>query len=166
MDTKTFEKSKLPGRHVTEVLARASQRSSSRAKQNLENVKINKNQQVVFPVLRPICLMGSAVGLQGWLAPDGAFVKVARMTKLQHSGPPRAFDCEADGFRSVEKRAYDDGDIPSMRSEHEAPQGGLGMRIERRRVRRAPANPYRSGVLRKHAAQVGPARKGAVHSCR
>jgi dihydroxy-acid dehydratase len=32
----------------------------------------------------------------------------------------------------------------------------------RRKAWKAPANPYQSGVLRKYADQVGPARKGAV----
>ena len=33
---------------------------------------------------------------------------------------------------------------------------------KRRKAWKAPANPYQSGVLRKYADQVGPARKGAV----
>jgi hypothetical protein len=103
-------------------------------RRNLENVKLNKNQRVVSPVSQPISLMGSAVGLQRSLAPGGAVV-VARMT-----------------------------DIFPMSCEHEGPKGGPGMRVARRRAWKAPAHPRgnRSGGLRKHAAQVGPARKGAV----
>ena len=33
---------------------------------------------------------------------------------------------------------------------------------KRRKAWKAPPNPYQSGVLRKYADQVGPARKGAV----
>ena len=51
-------------------------------KQNLENVKFNTNQKVVYPVSNPISPTGGVVGLQGSLAPDGAIVKVASMTKL------------------------------------------------------------------------------------
>ena len=58
-------------------------------KQNLENVKFNTNQRVVYPVSKPISPTGGVVGLQGSLAPDGAIVKVASMTKLQFRGPAR-----------------------------------------------------------------------------
>jgi dihydroxy-acid dehydratase len=175
------------------------------------------------------------VGLQGTLAPEGAIVKVANMTKLQFRGPARVFDCEEDCFRAVENRDYKDGDILVIR--YEGPKGGPGMREmlsttaalygqgvgetvalitdgrfsggtrgfcighvgpeaaaggpialvrdgdiisidadkgtldlevsaaeleKRRKAWKAPANPYQSGVLRKYADQVGPARKGAV----
>jgi dihydroxy-acid dehydratase len=204
-------------------------------KQNLENVKFNTNQRVVYPVSKPISKTGGVVGLQGSLAPDGAIVKVANMTKLQFRGPARVFDCEEDCFSAVENRQYKDGDVLIIR--YEGPKGGPGMREmlsttaalygqgagdkvalitdgrfsggtrgfcighvgpeaavggpiglvkdgdmisidaekgtldlelskaeldRRRKAWKAPANPYQSGVLRKYADQVGPARKGAV----
>jgi dihydroxy-acid dehydratase len=204
-------------------------------KQNLENVKFNENQRVVYPVSKPISPTGGVVGLMGSLAPDGAIVKVAGMTRLKFRGPARVFDCEEDCFAAVEKRAYQDGDILIIR--YEGPKGGPGMREmlsttaalygqgagdkvalitdgrfsggtrgfcighvgpeaavggpialvrngdmisidaeagtldlevskaeldQRRKSWKAPANPYQSGVLRKYADQVGPARKGAV----
>src|SRR6185369_17066959 len=46
-------------------------------KQNLEKVKFNTNQRVVYPVSNPISPTGGVVGLRGTLAPDGAIVKVA-----------------------------------------------------------------------------------------
>jgi dihydroxy-acid dehydratase len=204
-------------------------------KQNLENVKFNTNQKVVYPVSKPISPTGGVVGLQGSLAPEGAIVKVAGMTKLQFRGPALVFDCEEDCFSAVENRTYKDGDILIIR--YEGPKGGPGMRemlsttaalygqgagdkvalitdgrfsgatrgfcighvgpeaaaggpialikngdmisidaekgtldlevseaelAKRRKAWKAPANPYQSGVLRKYADQVGPARKGAV----
>ena len=66
------------------------------------------------------------MGLQGSLAPDGAIVKVAGMTKLQFRGPARVFDCEEDCFAAVERRDYKDGDILVIR--YEGPKGGPGMR--------------------------------------
>ena len=204
-------------------------------KQNLENVKFNTNQKVVYPVSKPISPTGGVVGLQGSLAPEGAIVKVAGMTKLQFRGPALVFDCEEDCFSAVENRSYKDGDILIIR--YEGPKGGPGMRemlsttaalygqgagdkvalitdgrfsgatrgfcighvgpeaaaggpialiengdmisidaekgtldlevseaelAKRRKAWKAPANPYQSGVLRKYADQVGPARKGAV----
>src|SRR5882724_13125361 len=95
-------------------------------KQNLENVKFNTNQKVVYPVSKPISATGGVVGLQGSLAPEGAIVKVAGMTKLQFRGPALVFDCEEDCFQAVEKRAYKDGDILIIR--YEGPKGGPGMR--------------------------------------
>jgi len=175
------------------------------------------------------------VGLQGSLAPEGAIVKVAGMTRLEFRGPARVFDCEEDCFRAVENREYKDGEILVIR--YEGPKGGPGMRemlsttaalygqgageqvalitdgrfsggtrgfcighvgpeaaaggpialvqngdmisidaakgrldlevseaelAKRRKAWQAPPNPYQSGVLRKYADQVGPARKGAV----
>jgi dihydroxy-acid dehydratase len=204
-------------------------------KQNLENVKFNKDQKVVYPVSNPISQTGGVVGLQGSLAPDGAIVKVAGMSKLQFRGPARVFDCEEDCFAAVENRQYAEGDILIIR--YEGPKGGPGMRemlsttaalygqgvgdkvalitdgrfsggtrgfcighvgpeaamggpialvrdgdmisidaaagrldlevaeeelAKRREAWKAPANAYQSGVLRKYADQVGPARKGAV----
>jgi dihydroxy-acid dehydratase len=95
-------------------------------KQNLENVKFNQNQRVVYPVSSPISPTGGVVGLRGSLAPDGAIVKVAGMTQLQFRGPARVFDCEEDCFRAVEKREYKDGDVLIIR--YEGPKGGPGMR--------------------------------------
>jgi dihydroxy-acid dehydratase len=95
-------------------------------KQNLENVKFNINQKVVYPVSKPISSTGGVVGLQGSLAPDGAIVKVANMTKLQFKGTARVFDCEEDCFRAVENREYRDGDVLIIR--YEGPKGGPGMR--------------------------------------
>jgi dihydroxy-acid dehydratase len=204
-------------------------------KQNLEHVKFNANQNVVYPVSNAISSTGGVVGLRGSLAPDGAIVKVAGMKQLQFRGPARCFDCEEDAFRAVETGQVRDGEVIIIR--YEGPKGGPGMRemlsttaalygrgmgdkvalitdgrfsggtrglcighvgpeaavggpialvldgdiisidaakgaldlevdageIERRRkVWKAPANPYQSGVLRKYADQVGPARKGAV----
>ena len=95
-------------------------------KQNLENVKFNTNQRVVYPVSKPIWKTGGVVGLQGSLAPDGAIVKVANMTKLQFRGFARVFDCEEDCFRAVDNRDYKDGDVLIIR--YEGPKGGPGMR--------------------------------------
>jgi dihydroxy-acid dehydratase len=95
-------------------------------KQNLEGVKFNENQKVVYPVSNPITPTGGVVGLQGSLAPDGAIVKVAGMTELKFRGPARVFDCEEDCFAAVERRDYKEGDILIIR--YEGPKGGPGMR--------------------------------------
>ena len=94
--------------------------------QNLENVKFNTDQKVVFPVSNPISPTGGVVGLRGSLAPEGAIVKVAGMKNLKFRGPARVFDCEEDAFRAVEARQYSDGEVIVIR--YEGPKGGPGMR--------------------------------------
>jgi dihydroxy-acid dehydratase len=94
--------------------------------QNLEAVKFNRDQKVVFPVSNPISPTGGVVGLKGSLAPDGAIVKVAGLKTHKFRGPARCFDCEEDAFRAVEARDYKDGDVIVIR--YEGPKGGPGMR--------------------------------------
>ncbi len=94
--------------------------------QNLEGVKFNTNQKVVFPVSNPISPTGGVVGLKGSLAPEGAIVKVAGMKTLAFRGRARCFDCEEDAFRAVTSRDYEDGDVIIVR--YEGPKGGPGMR--------------------------------------
>jgi dihydroxy-acid dehydratase len=94
--------------------------------QNLEKVKFNTNQRVVYPVSAPISPTGGVVGLKGTLAPDGAIVKVAGMKVLEFTGPARCFDCEEDAFAAVEKKQIKDGDVIVIR--YEGPKGGPGMR--------------------------------------
>ncbi len=94
--------------------------------QNLENVKFNTDQKVVYPVSNPITPTGGVVGLKGSLAPDGAIVKVAGMTNLKFEGPARCFDCEEDAFAAVEARSYNEGEVFVIR--YEGPKGGPGMR--------------------------------------
>jgi dihydroxy-acid dehydratase len=95
-------------------------------KQNLEKVKFNTDQKVVYPVSTPITPTGGVVGLRGTLAPDGAIVKVAGLKKLQFRGPARVFDCEEDAFAAVDAGQYNEGEVIVIR--YEGPIGGPGMR--------------------------------------
>jgi len=94
--------------------------------ENLEDIKWNPDQKVIYPVSNPITPTGGVVGLQGSLAPEGAIVKVAGLEKLQFSGPARCFDCEEDAFEAVENRQYEEGEVLIIR--YEGPKGGPGMR--------------------------------------
>ena len=58
-------------------------------RQNLKNVKFNKNQKVMRTHNQPLSPDGGVVGLKGNLAPDGAIVKVAGLKKLQFTGKAR-----------------------------------------------------------------------------
>ena len=94
--------------------------------ENLEDIKWNPDQKVIYPVSNPLTPTGGVVGLQGSLAPEGAIVKVAGLEKLQFSGPARCFDCEEDAFEAVENRQYEEGEVIVIR--YEGPKGGPGMR--------------------------------------
>ena len=94
--------------------------------ENMAHVRWNDEQDVVRPASRPISPTGGVVGLRGNLAPDGAIVKIAGMTRLQFSGPARCFDSEEECFAAVSERRYQEGEVLVIR--YEGPVGGPGMR--------------------------------------
>jgi len=95
-------------------------------KENLKNVKFNLNQKVLRKYNNPLSPDGGVVGLKGNLAPEGAIVKIAGLTKLQFTGKARCFDTEEAAYNAVQKKKYKDGDIIIIR--YEGPKGGPGMR--------------------------------------
>ncbi len=94
--------------------------------ENMESVKWNTDQDVVYPANTPITPTGGVVGLQGNLAPEGAIVKVAGMATLKFTGPARCFDSEEEAFQAVSDRSYEEGEVLVIR--YEGPVGGPGMR--------------------------------------
>ncbi len=94
--------------------------------ENLADVVFPTDQDVVYPVSRPISATGGVVGLRGNLAPEGAIVKIAGMEKLQFDGTALCFDSEEEAFQAVQDRAYKAGDVIVVR--YEGPRGGPGMR--------------------------------------
>ena len=90
--------------------------------ENLKDVVFPENQDVVYPVSRPLSPTGGVVGLRGNLAPDGAIVKVAGMARQRFEGTALCFDCEEDAFAAVQARAYKAGDVIVIR--YEGPRGG------------------------------------------
>ncbi|MEO0635814.1 MAG: dihydroxy-acid dehydratase, partial [Pseudomonadota bacterium] len=94
--------------------------------ENMEAVKWNDDQDVVYPSTNPITPTGGVVGLKGNLAPEGAIVKVAGMKNLQFSGPANCFDCEEDAFDAVNEGKIEAGQVIVIR--YEGPKGGPGMR--------------------------------------
>ncbi len=94
--------------------------------ENLAGVVFPTDQDVVYPVSRPISPTGGVVGLRGNLAPDGAIVKVAGLANQRFEGTALCFDCEEDAFAAVQARAYKAGDVIVIR--YEGPRGGPGMR--------------------------------------
>ena len=94
--------------------------------ENLAHVRVPEDQDVVYPVSRPLSRTGGVVGLRGNLAPDGAIVKVAGMKRQRFEGTALCFDSEEEAFAAVDARAYKAGDVIVIR--YEGPKGGPGMR--------------------------------------
>ncbi|HXE69222.1 MAG TPA: dihydroxy-acid dehydratase [Hyphomicrobiaceae bacterium] len=135
------------------------------SQQNLENVKFNIDQKVVWLVSDPISGVGGAVGLQGSLAPDGALAKVAEMTELPFPEPAWVFG-SGKAVHAVAKRR--DADLGIGLSCQRQTNRPLDLDVckadvvRRRAAWKAPVNLHQSGVLRIYADQVEPAREGAV----
>lgn len=94
--------------------------------ENIDEITWNPDQKVIYPATAPISPTGGVVGLRGTLAPEGAIVKVAGMTRLEFSGPAQVFDCEEDAFAAVESHQIREGSVVVIR--YEGPKGGPGMR--------------------------------------
>src|SRR5690606_7170900 len=94
--------------------------------ENIDEITWNPDQKVIYDAKTPITPTGGVVGLKGSLAPEGAIVKVAGMSRLRFSGPARVFDCEEDAFAAVEARDIAAGSVIIIR--YEGPKGGPGMR--------------------------------------
>jgi dihydroxy-acid dehydratase len=94
--------------------------------ENHKNVVFPTDQDVIYPVSRPISTTGGVVGLKGNLAPEGAIVKVAGLHNLRFEGTALCFDSEEECFDAVQARAYKAGDVLVIR--YEGPKGGPGMR--------------------------------------
>jgi dihydroxy-acid dehydratase len=84
-----------------------------------------EGQDVVVPIDRPLKPTGGLAILRGSLAPDGCVVKLAGHERLQHRGPARVFDSEADCYAAVRDRRIVPGDVVVIR--YEGPVGGPGM---------------------------------------
>jgi dihydroxy-acid dehydratase len=89
-------------------------------------VEETPGQDVVAAVERPLRPEGALVVLRGNLAPEGCVVKLARSTRLAHSGPARVFDSEEAAMEAVQAGRIDRGDVVVIR--YEGPVGGPGMR--------------------------------------
>jgi len=96
--------------------------------EELDMIKGEADNKVIYSVENPITQTGGVVGLKGNLAPEGAIVKVAGMSVAEQSftGPARVFECEEDAFEAVKVRGYEEGEVLVIRNE--GPAGGPGMR--------------------------------------
>jgi dihydroxy-acid dehydratase len=82
--------------------------------------------EVVRPASRPIQPTGGLAVLKGTLAPEGALIKTAGLTRLVFEGSARVFDSEEACMAAVAARQYREGEALIIR--YEGPRGGPGMR--------------------------------------
>ncbi len=96
--------------------------------EELDMIKGEADERVIYSIGSPITKTGGVVGLRGNLAPEGAIVKVAGMSEAEQvfTGPARVFECEEDAFEAVKARSYKEGEVLVIRNE--GPAGGPGMR--------------------------------------
>ncbi|MBI2995910.1 MAG: dihydroxy-acid dehydratase [Candidatus Melainabacteria bacterium] len=94
--------------------------------ENLKNIRFPKDQDVIYPIDKPLSSTGGLKILKGNLAPDGAVVKVAGTKKLFHHGPARVFNSEQKCFEAITNKKIKAGDVVVIR--YEGPKGGPGMR--------------------------------------
>ncbi|MEK7262539.1 MAG: dihydroxy-acid dehydratase, partial [Pseudomonadota bacterium] len=94
--------------------------------ENLKNLPGLKSGQSVFmPLEKPIKPNGHIRILRGSLAPGGAVAKITGKEGLTFSGPARAYDCEEDMLKGLERGEIKKGDVVVIR--YEGPKGGPGM---------------------------------------
>jgi dihydroxy-acid dehydratase len=94
--------------------------------ENLKDIQLPTEQDVVMPKDNALSPTGGLKILYGNLAPEGAVVKVAGLTRRVHRGPARVFDGEEATFAAIEKQEIVAGDTVVIR--YEGPKGGPGMR--------------------------------------
>ncbi len=95
-------------------------------RQRLRDVPTRPPDDLVHPLSDPISPTGTLAILRGNLAPDGAVVKTAGVTHLDHRGPARVFDGEQTALEAAERQDIHAGDVVVIR--YEGPRGGPGMR--------------------------------------
>ena len=94
--------------------------------ENVKDVEIPKNQDVIYPIDKPISKTCGVVGLKGSLAPDGAIVKIAGLERLHFKGNAICFEREEDALSAVLEGKIKPGHVLIIR--YEGPKGGPGMR--------------------------------------
>jgi dihydroxy-acid dehydratase len=85
------------------------------------------NPEVIHTTDAPVSPSGGLKILRGTLAPDGAVIKCAAVSKemWRHRGPARVFDGEAAAMKAILNREIAEGDVIVIR--YEGPRGGPGM---------------------------------------
>ncbi len=94
--------------------------------ENLENIKIPKDQDVVYFPDNPISKEGGLAILRGSLSPNGSVVKVAGIEIDTFKGPANVFNSEQEALDALFNNKIKKGEVVVIRNE--GPKGGPGMR--------------------------------------
>ncbi len=86
---------------------------------------LEKGQEIVMPLERPIKKTGHIQILKGNLAPGGAVAKITGKEGLKFTGPAKVFDSEEDMLHALEQKQIQKGNVVVIR--YEGPKGGPGM---------------------------------------
>ena len=94
--------------------------------ENLADVPdLEKGQDVIASLEKPLKKTGHISILRGNLAPDGAVGKITGKQGLAFTGPARVYDCEEEMLAGLENNQIQSGDVIVIR--YEGPKGGPGM---------------------------------------
>ncbi|MEQ9461369.1 MAG: dihydroxy-acid dehydratase [Phycisphaeraceae bacterium] len=94
--------------------------------ENIANVPdLPPNQDIIYPIEKPLKAKGHISILTGNLAPGGAVGKITGKQGLRFTGPARVFDSEEDMIAGLEAGKITSGDVIVIR--YEGPKGGPGM---------------------------------------
>ncbi|MEQ9454227.1 MAG: dihydroxy-acid dehydratase [Phycisphaeraceae bacterium] len=94
--------------------------------ENLANVPdLPPDQDIIYPIEKPLKAKGHISILTGNLAPGGAVGKITGKQGLRFTGPARVFDSEEDMIAGLEAGKITSGDVIVIR--YEGPKGGPGM---------------------------------------
>jgi dihydroxy-acid dehydratase len=97
--------------------------------ENLADVNLNDldaNDKVLVRISKAANRARGLSILRGNLAPDGAVIKTAHLSRLRQTGPARVFDTEELAMEAILARRIQPGDVVVIR--YEGPRGGPGMR--------------------------------------
>jgi dihydroxy-acid dehydratase len=96
-------------------------------KKNIESASV-LDDRVIRPTKRPVHQEGGIAILKGNLAPKGAVIKTAAISKenLHFKGSAIVFDSEESCVKAIFDRSIEEGTIIAIR--YEGPKGGPGMR--------------------------------------
>ena len=87
---------------------------------------VPENQDLIYPLDKPMYSRGHLVILRGNIAPGGAVAKISGVKNPAITGPARVFDSETECMDAILADKIKDGDILVIR--YEGPRGGPGMR--------------------------------------
>ncbi|MCS7205205.1 MAG: dihydroxy-acid dehydratase [Leptospiraceae bacterium] len=96
--------------------------------ENLKHVdaSIPENQDIIYPLHKPLYPRGHIVILRGNLAPGGAVAKISGVKNFSITGPAKVFDSEEECMEAILNNQIQEGDVVVIR--YEGPKGGPGMR--------------------------------------